>query len=364
MHGPYLDDNGRTPAHSRHVLYGALTGGPGQDGSFTDDRLDAVKNEVATDYNAGFSSALARLVFSEGGAPLDGFPPISARDTEYVVVAKINTQGDRFTEVSATVQNRTTWPARYSENLKIRYYVDLSEVIAAGLMVTDVIAEYRACQLCSGPLTVSKLEKAAVGTEIYFTEIDFGNERIFPGGQSAFRREVQFRVGLPETAPQTVWDPSNDPSYAGLTASADTGGHRLIPAYENGTLVWGKEIDGTEFTPGKWNRPDFTEPPYAPSGWDTTLFKGKGPIGVRSGFPGPGLPGPYAMWLEKGTMRIEAYDDIRIDAFTLDGESIVKMRLMNGETRVRSFSGFPPGIIVFRILRDGRAAGAVRILHQ
>ena len=26
MHGPYLDDNGRTPVESRHVLYGALVG--------------------------------------------------------------------------------------------------------------------------------------------------------------------------------------------------------------------------------------------------------------------------------------------------------------------------------------------------
>ena len=51
MHGPYLDDNGRTPVESRHILYGALVGGPGLDGSYEDERLDAVKNEVATDYN-------------------------------------------------------------------------------------------------------------------------------------------------------------------------------------------------------------------------------------------------------------------------------------------------------------------------
>jgi hypothetical protein len=28
MHGPYLDDNGRTPVESRHILYGALVGDP------------------------------------------------------------------------------------------------------------------------------------------------------------------------------------------------------------------------------------------------------------------------------------------------------------------------------------------------
>src|SRR5262245_1080670 len=43
------------PPYQRHVLYGALVGGPGQDDSYTDDRADYVHNEVATDYNAGFT---------------------------------------------------------------------------------------------------------------------------------------------------------------------------------------------------------------------------------------------------------------------------------------------------------------------
>nr|APF29559.1 endo-beta-1,4-glucanase [Mictyris platycheles] len=46
------------------TLYGALVGGPGQDGSYTDDRNDYVKNEVACDYNAAFTGALAALAES------------------------------------------------------------------------------------------------------------------------------------------------------------------------------------------------------------------------------------------------------------------------------------------------------------
>nr|KAG5686635.1 hypothetical protein BaRGS_011079 [Batillaria attramentaria] len=45
-----------------HVLYGALVGGPDQHDNYTDDRTDYVQNEVATDYNAGFQSALAGLI--------------------------------------------------------------------------------------------------------------------------------------------------------------------------------------------------------------------------------------------------------------------------------------------------------------
>nr|AGP76398.1 endo-beta-1,4-glucanase 1 [Amitermes foreli] len=45
-----------------NVPSGALVGGPDQNDNYEDDRSDYVHNEVATDYNAGFQSALADLV--------------------------------------------------------------------------------------------------------------------------------------------------------------------------------------------------------------------------------------------------------------------------------------------------------------
>jgi len=45
-----------------HTLYGALVGGPnGQDG-YDDNRNNFVQNEVATDYNGGYTGALAGLI--------------------------------------------------------------------------------------------------------------------------------------------------------------------------------------------------------------------------------------------------------------------------------------------------------------
>jgi len=46
------------------VLYGALVGGPKGPGddTYTDSRKDYVGNEVACDYNSGFSGALAGIV--------------------------------------------------------------------------------------------------------------------------------------------------------------------------------------------------------------------------------------------------------------------------------------------------------------
>ncbi|XP_045614940.1 LOW QUALITY PROTEIN: uncharacterized protein [Procambarus clarkii] len=50
------------PGPNPHVLYGALVGGPAEDGTYSDDRNDYVHNEVACDYNAAFTGALAALV--------------------------------------------------------------------------------------------------------------------------------------------------------------------------------------------------------------------------------------------------------------------------------------------------------------
>jgi len=49
------------PGPNFQTLYGALVGGPSRDDSYSDDRQDYIHNEVATDYNAGFQSALAFL---------------------------------------------------------------------------------------------------------------------------------------------------------------------------------------------------------------------------------------------------------------------------------------------------------------
>ena len=44
-----------------HILFGALVGGPGINDDYSDKCDDYVHNEVATDYNAGFTSAVAGL---------------------------------------------------------------------------------------------------------------------------------------------------------------------------------------------------------------------------------------------------------------------------------------------------------------
>ena len=70
------------PINNAHILYGAMVGGPSQpnDFAFADDRSDLLTNEVALDYNAGLSGALARMVMLYGGKPLKTFPPAPVRE--------------------------------------------------------------------------------------------------------------------------------------------------------------------------------------------------------------------------------------------------------------------------------------------
>lgn len=51
-----------SPGCNPNVITGALVGGPGKDDGYVDARSDFQKNEVAIDYNAGWTSALAALV--------------------------------------------------------------------------------------------------------------------------------------------------------------------------------------------------------------------------------------------------------------------------------------------------------------
>ena len=72
-------NNINSPTDNRNVLFGALVGGPSSadDNSYVDDRTNYVTNEVALDYNAAFTGAVARMFTEFGGTPLANFPPVT-----------------------------------------------------------------------------------------------------------------------------------------------------------------------------------------------------------------------------------------------------------------------------------------------
>jgi len=242
-HGSWLDSI-TTPAASRHVLYGALVGGPSAaNDAYKDDRQDYVANEVATDYNAGFTSALAYLVDRYGGTPLASFPtPETPDGDEIFVEAQLNqAPGSTFTEVKAMIRNQSAFPARSLKNGKLRYWFRTDGFAASAVTVS---ANYSECGPQSGT-------GVSAGGDLAYVELSCVGQDIHPGGQSQHRREIQFRLTGP-----AGWDATDDPSFTGLTQTglAKTKG---ITLYDGTTLVWGTEPTGSEV-------PDDTTAPTAP----------------------------------------------------------------------------------------------------
>ena len=130
--GSYCD-NMNEPSEFRHTLYGALVGGPDASDGYTDTVTDYCKNEVACDYNAGFTGLLAAMYSKYHGKTLIDFGAVEeVPGDEYSAECSLNVQGKDFAEIKALIYNKTAWPARASDKLEFRYYVDLSEVYKAG----------------------------------------------------------------------------------------------------------------------------------------------------------------------------------------------------------------------------------------
>jgi hypothetical protein len=72
-----LTNNLLIPIKNKHILYGALVGGPSKpNDAYVDSRLNFTENEVSCDYNAGFTGAITFLVSLYGGNIMEKFPTI------------------------------------------------------------------------------------------------------------------------------------------------------------------------------------------------------------------------------------------------------------------------------------------------
>jgi len=227
-HGSWADSQS-VPNKHRHVLYGALVGGPDQNDNYNDDIGDYVSNEVACDYNAGLVGALAKMYLLYGGEVDPNFKAIETPEDEIFVEASVNTSSNNFVEIKAILNNQSAWPARVVDQVSFRYYLDLSELEGIDLNNIKTQINYHE------GAKISELKH--LKDNIYYVEIDFSGTKIYPGGQSSYKKEVQFRISAPDGS---SWNSDNDFSYTGLTTGTPVK-TEYIPVYEKGKLIYGKE---------------------------------------------------------------------------------------------------------------------------
>ena len=203
--GSYCD-NMNEPGQARHTLYGALVGGPDASDGYSDTVNDYTKNEVACDYNAGFTGLMAAMYSKYHGKTLIDFGAVEeVPGDEYSAECSLNVQGQDFAEIKAFIYNKTAWPARSAENLEFRYYVDLSEIYENGGDVSgvDITTNY----MQSG--RVDGLKVWNEENHIYYLSVIFDDGNLRPGGQSQYKSEIQVRM----ISPIGAWDNENDYSY-------------------------------------------------------------------------------------------------------------------------------------------------------
>ncbi|MGN0620342.1 MAG: glycoside hydrolase family 9 protein [Porcipelethomonas sp.] len=234
------------PVENRHILYGALVGGPDGEGKYVDDRQNFINNEVACDYNAGFTGLMAKMTEEYGGDTDPSFPEPEKRDDEFFVEAQIKQSSGSGVSLSLKFTNHTAWPARVVDNMSYRYYFDASEVISAGFSADDIVvrvdrdqaemygAEYKAV---FSPVTHYK-------DNIYYIEVTYPNgEAAMPISEGRHQCETMLALVFPDY--QSGWDASNDYSNQDLLDSEEPVKTDKITVYKDGVLIYGVEPDGT-----------------------------------------------------------------------------------------------------------------------
>jgi hypothetical protein len=235
------------PAFHRHILYGALVGGPGSTDNYADDVTDYTLNEVSTDYNAGFVGALARMYSSYGGTPLANWPqPADFHPAEDAALTEYFTRGWIIYEdayglnVLFQVNNRSAWPPTVKTDMSTRYFMDLTELFQAGYTVNDLTLSLQQ----SEGATLSPLKQWS--GNIYYFVVDFTGTQIYPAETKLTEKSAIVKIAHP-----TVWSSANDWSYQGITTGPDydaklfTGKTPYMPVYSAGVLLWGQEPGGS-----------------------------------------------------------------------------------------------------------------------
>ncbi|HLI69733.1 MAG TPA: glycoside hydrolase family 9 protein [Ktedonobacteraceae bacterium] len=256
-----FDDSMFDPPNHRHTCWGGLVGGPDTTDYHDDATNDFVYNEVAVDYSAAFVGALAGhyLYYGAGQQPNPNFSTAETPINPFYVQAEVNQDSDQGSQVTITLHADTTQPPQFVSGLKVRYFFDISELLAVGQSISDVSVAIYYDQNANispggGPVAVNGPFAWDNSTSIYYVEFDWSAYSIWTtrvlefGLNAAINSDYKF-----------YWSSSNDWSFQGLTSTAATTPY--IPVYHNGTLVFGQEPSSSSPTPTPTSTPGNTPTP-------------------------------------------------------------------------------------------------------
>lgn len=116
-------------------------------------------------------------------------------------------------------------------DLRVRVFVNLSELYAAGFTATDVVTEKLGDEC--GRVSIGPPSNWKAAQFIYYVDLDWGAS-MFPPNSSC---EVRFRIR--PVASESVWDATNDDSYQGLDGSFRK--TERMPVYQQDLRVYGVE---------------------------------------------------------------------------------------------------------------------------
>jgi len=249
-------------AEHKHVLYGALVGGPDTDDLHNDVTKDWIYNEVTIDYNAAFVGAAAGLYARYGDEsmkPDENFPPEEEVDEEELFSGgnfwvsgycedKPESTGAGATKLTFFVNTDSLEP---HTDLSVRYYFDISEfenghTIPSSFVLQSTYDQVQT-EVDDRAAVISKPQLYKDTT--YYVEVSWPDYAI-----ANSNKKIQLILGMYYG---DNWDPDNDWSRQGIKdigAEYDdiVSGVELaekceyVCVYADGELVGGTEPDGTK----------------------------------------------------------------------------------------------------------------------
>ena len=252
------------PAEHKHVLYGALAGGPDENDEHNDITKDWTYNEVTIDYNAAIVGAAAGMYLAKNDGtmkPEENFPPEEKGDDtqlfsgdDFWVAGYCSdvpeTTGAGVTKLTFFVNTDSLEPR---DDISVRYYFSIEEFNEKKIPGSFVLEKtYDQVQTEVADRAAVCSEPKQYKDDIYYIEISWPDYAI-----ANSNKKYQLIIG---NYYGENWDSTNDWSRQGMTDLTKEGidydnivsgveyAQRCenVCVYSGGKLIGGTEPDGTK----------------------------------------------------------------------------------------------------------------------